>query len=274
MEKLTLAHSPDSDDAFMFYALNINAIDTKGYTFEQILSDIQTLNERALDEAYDITAISLAVFPLIADKYDILRSGASMGFKYGPIIVSKEPISLEDLKSAKIAIPGVYTSAFLQLQLLLGKDLDTLIVPFNKVFDNVLNGNAQAGLVIHEGQLTFKDAGFKKVFDLGKWWYDKTKLPLPLGVNAIRKSLEEKSLISDILQKSILYSLDHRKAAVEYALQFARGMQETLADQFIGMYVNKLTVDMGENGLKACQLLLDEAYKSDLIKKTVKIELV
>lgn len=274
MKKLTLAHSPDSDDAFMFYALNINAIDTHGYEFEQILSDIQTLNEKALDGVYDITAISLAAYPLIDDKYDILKSGASMGFKYGPIMVAKKQMSLDELKRSKIAIPGVYTSAFLELQLLLGKDLDILIVPFNKVFDHVVNGDAQVGLVIHEGQLTFKDFGLEKIFDLGQWWFEKTKLPLPLGVNAIKKSLEEKSLISDILQKSILYSLDHRSEAVKYALQFARGMEEGLADQFIGMYVNKLTVDMGEDGLKASQLLLDEAFYAGLIKKKVRITLV
>jgi 1,4-dihydroxy-6-naphthoate synthase len=274
MKKLTLAHSPDSDDAFMFYALNINAIETHGYEFEQILSDIQTLNEKALNGVYDITAISLAAYPLIEDKYDILKSGASMGFKYGPIIVAKKQMSLDELKKSKIAIPGVYTSAFLELQLLLGKDLDTLVVPFNKVFDHVLNGDAQAGLIIHEGQLTFKESGLENIFDLGKWWFEKTKLPLPLGVNAIKKSLEEKSLISDILQKSILYSLEHRNEAVKYALQFARGMQESLADQFIGMYVNKLTVDMGEDGIKASQLLLDEAFHSGLIKKKVKITLV
>ncbi|WP_291490290.1 MqnA/MqnD/SBP family protein [Desulfurella sp.] len=274
MKKLTLAHSPDSDDAFMFYALNINAIETHGYAFEQILSDIQTLNEKALEAVYDITAISLAVYPLIQDKYDILKSGASMGFKYGPIIVSKKPMSLEEIKKSKIAIPGIYTSAFLELQLLLGKDLDILIVPFNKIFDHVLNGDAQAGLVIHEGQLTYKDFNLYNVFDIGKWWYEKTKLPLPLGVNSIKKDLEDKSLISDILQKSILYSLEHRSEAVKYALEFARGMETSLADQFIGMYVNKLTVDMGEDGLKACQLLLDEAYKSGLIKKSAKITLV
>lgn len=274
MKTLTLAHSPDSDDAFMFYALNKNAIDTHGYAFEQILSDIQTLNEKAMSAVYDITAISLAVYPLIDDKYDILKSGASMGFKYGPIIVAKKPMTLDELKKSKIAIPGIYTSAFLELQLLLGKDLNTLIVPFNKVFDHVRNEDAQAGLVIHEGQLTFKQAGLHNVFDLGQWWFEKTKLPLPLGVNAIKKSLDEKYLISDILQKSILYSLEHRNEAVKYALEFARGMEESLADQFIGMYVNKLTVDMGEDGLRASQLLLDEAYKAGLTKKSVKITLV
>jgi 1,4-dihydroxy-6-naphthoate synthase len=188
--------------------------------------------------------------------------------------VAKKQMSLDELKKSKIAIPGVYTSAFLELQLLLGKDLDTLVVPFNKVFDHVLNGDAQAGLIIHEGQLTFKDSGLENIFDLGKWWFEKTKLPLPLGVNAIKKSLEEKSLISDILQKSILYSLEHRSEAVKYALRFARGMQESLADQFIGMYVNKLTVDMGEDGIKASQLLLDESFYAGLIKKKVKITLV
>ncbi len=274
MKKLTLAHSPDSDDAFMFYALNINAIDTHGYSFEQILSDIQTLNEKALEETYDITAISLAVYPFIQDKYDILKSGASMGFNYGPIIVAKKPMLLEEIKKLKIAVPGIYTSAFLELQLLLGKDLDILVVPFDKIFDSVIKEEAQAGLVIHEGQLTYKDYNLYNVFDLGKWWFDKTKLPLPLGVNAIRKNLKDKSLVSDILQKSILYSLEHREEAVKYALEFARGMEAPLTDQFIGMYVNKLTVDMGEDGLKACQLLLDESYKSGLIKKSSTITIV
>ncbi|WP_022670497.1 MqnA/MqnD/SBP family protein [Hippea alviniae] len=278
MEKklLTLGHSPDPDDAFMFYGLNIeNGVDTNGYEFEQILKDIQTLNEMAIEEKLDITAISLAAYPTISDKYAILSSGASMGYKYGPLIVAKEKFELEELKKKLIAIPGKLTSAYLELRLLLGKDLTVEVIPFDKIFDAVLNGDVDAGLIIHEGQLTYSNYKLEKIVDLGVWWYEKTKLPLPLGVNAIhRKFGEEMKNISNILRESILFSLNHREEAVKYALNFARGMDKNLADKFVGMYVNELTVDMGENGLKACRLLLKEAYDKGLIDKLPEIDLV
>ncbi len=278
MEKklLTLGHSPDPDDAFMFYALNKEgAIDTKGYEFEQILKDIQTLNEMALDEKLDITAISLATYPMIADNYAVLSSGASMGYKYGPLVVAKTPMTLEELKNKLIAIPGKLTSAYLELRLLLGKDIAVEVMPFDKILEAVKEGKAEAGLIIHEGQLTYNQYGLQKIIDLGEWWFEKTKLPLPLGVNAIHRKLgKAMSDISAILKESILYSLNHRKEAVEYALQFARGMDTELADRFVGMYVNELTVDMGQEGLKACKLLLKEAFDKGLIDKLVDIDLV
>ncbi len=273
---LTLGHSPDPDDAFMFYGLNIeNGVDTKGYKFEQILKDIQTLNEMAIEEKLDITAISLAAYPTIAEKYAILSSGASMGYKYGPLIVAKKKFTLEELKKKLIAIPGKLTSAYLELRLLLGKDINTTVMPFDKIFDAVINDEVDAGLIIHEGQLTYSKYNLEKIVDLGIWWFEKTGLPLPLGVNSIHRKLgEEMKNISNILKDSILFSLNHRDEAVQYALNFARGMDKSLADKFVGMYVNELTVDMGENGLKACELLLKEAYDKGLIDRLPKIDLV
>ncbi len=273
---LTLGHSPDPDDAFMFYALNSeNAIDTKGYEFKQILHDIQTLNEMAIEEKLDITAISLAAYPTISEKYAILSSGASMGYKYGPLIVAKEYIDPDTLKKKLIAIPGKLTSAYLELRLLLGKELNIEVMPFDEIFHSVESGYVDAGLIIHEGQLTYSKRNLKKIIDLGEWWFDKTKLPLPLGVNSIhRKFKEDMHNISEILKNSILYSLNHRKEAVEYALNFARGMDVQLADEFVGMYVNDLTVDMGKTGLEACMLLLKEAYDKGLTDKFAEIELV
>ncbi len=273
---LTLGHSPDPDDAFMFYALNSEgAIDTKGYKFEQILHDIQTLNEMAIDEKLDITAISLAAYPTIADKYAVLSSGASMGYKYGPVVVAKEEMSISKLKNKLIAVPGTLTSAYLELRLILGKDLNIKVIPFDKIFEAVESGEVDAGLIIHEGQLTYSKRNLKKIIDLGEWWFDRTQLPLPLGVNSIhRKFKEDMHSISEILKDSILYSLKYRKEAVAYALNFARGMDMSLADKFVGMYVNDLTVDMGESGLKACKLLLNEAYDKGLIDSNPEIDLV
>ncbi len=275
-KRLTLGHSPDPDDAFMFYGLNIEGgVDTNGYEFEQILKDIQTLNEMAIDEKLDITAISLAAYPTISDKYAILSSGASMGYKYGPLVVAKERFPLEELKKKLIAIPGKLTSAYLELRLLLGKELNTTVIPFDKILDAVKNGEVDAGLIIHEGQLTYSKYNLEKIVDLGEWWYDKTRLPLPLGVNAIhRKFGDEMKKISNILKESILFSLNHRDEAVKYALNFARGMDRELADKFVGMYVNELTVDMGEKGVEACRLLLKEAYDKGLIEKLPEIDLV
>ncbi len=273
---LTLGHSPDPDDAFMFYGLNLDgAIDTNGYEFEQILHDIQTLNEMAIDEKLDITAISLAAYPTISDKYAILSSGASMGYKYGPLVVAKKKMELEELKKKLIAVPGKLTSAYLELRLLLGNDLNVEVIEFDKIFDAVESGDVDAGLIIHEGQLTYSKRNLEKIVDLGEWWFDKTKLPLPLGVNSIhRKFGQDMQNISKILKDSILYSLNHRKEAVEYALNFARGMDINLADEFVGMYVNELTVDMGKEGLKACRLLLSEAYDKGLIDTNPEIVLV
>ncbi len=280
MEKqiIRVAHSPDSDDAFMFYGINQNKIDTKGYKFIDVLSDIETLNKEALKGTYEVSAISIHAFPYVADKYALLSSGASMGDNYGPLVISKENIEPEELLKKKIAIPGVLTSAFLALSLYLGtNEFNYEVMDFDKIVEAVKEGKVDAGLIIHEGQLTYKDEGLKAIVDLGKWWYEKTEgLPLPLGGNVIRKDLGEESMreISEILKESIKYSLEHRDEAVEYALKYARGMTKEKADKFIGMYVNQLTIDYGERGRKAVILFLEEAYKKGFIKTLPEIKFV
>ncbi|MGB9766356.1 MAG: MqnA/MqnD/SBP family protein [Sulfurihydrogenibium sp.] len=264
---IRIAHSPDSDDAFMFYAINQKKIDTKGYEFVDILSDIETLNKEALKGTYEVSAISIHAFPYVADKYALLSSGASMGDNYGPMVVSKEPFDVKELKNKKIAVPGTLTSAFLALRLF-EPEVNYVVIPFDKIMEEVKAGNVDAGLIIHEGQLTYKDEGLTCIVDLGKWWYEKTGgLPLPLGGNVIRKDLGYTVMkeISEILRESIKYSLAHREEAVEYALKYARGMDKNKADKFIGMYVNDLTIDYGERGKKAIQLFLKEAYERGFI---------
>ncbi|MGC8941126.1 MAG: MqnA/MqnD/SBP family protein [Sulfurihydrogenibium sp.] len=264
---IRVAHSPDSDDAFMFYAINQKKIDTKGYEFVDILSDIETLNKEALKGTYEVSAISIHAFPYVADKYALLSSGASMGDNYGPMVVSKEPFDVKELKNKKIAVPGTLTSAFLALRLF-EPEVNYVVIPFDKIIEEVKAGNVDAGLIIHEGQLTYKDEGLTCIVDLGKWWYEKTGgLPLPLGGNVIRKDLGYTVMkeISEILRESIKYSLAHREEAVEYALKYARGMDKNKADKFIGMYVNDLTIDYGERGKKAIQLFLKEAYERGFI---------
>lgn len=266
--KIRVAHSPDSDDAFMFYAINHKKIDLKGYEFEDVLSDIETLNREALKGTYEVSAISIHAFPYVADKYALLSSGASMGDNYGPMIVSKEEFPLEKLSERKIAVPGTLTSAFLALRLF-NPDINYEVVPFDQIIPKVKEGKYDAGLIIHEGQLTYKDEGLVCILDLGKWWYEKTGgLPLPLGGNVIRKDLGEKVMkeVSDILRESIKYSLSHREEALEYALKFARDMEKEKADKFVGMYVNELTVDYGERGKEAIVRFLTEAYEKGLIK--------
>jgi 1,4-dihydroxy-6-naphthoate synthase len=264
---IRVAHSPDSDDAFMFYAINTKKIDTKGYEFIDILSDIETLNKEALKGTYEVSAISIHAFPYVADKYALLSSGASMGDNYGPIVVAKEEFPANELKNKTIAVPGTLTSAFLALKLF-EPDINYVVIPFDQIIDAVKEGKVDAGLIIHEGQLTYQDEGLKCIVDLGKWWYEKSGgLPLPLGGNVIRKDLgiEVMREISEILRESIKYSLIHRDEAVEYALKYARGMTKDKADKFIGMYVNDLTVDYGERGKKAVELFLKEAYEKKII---------
>ncbi len=267
--KIHVAHSPDSDDAFMFYAINQKKIDTKGYEFIDVLSDIETLNKAALEGKYEVSAISIHAFPYVADKYALLSNGASMGDNYGPMVVSKENISPEDLKEKTIAIPGTLTSAFLALSLYLGtKDFNYKVMPFDEIIPAVKEGKVDAGLIIHEGQLTYEREGLNCVVDLGKWWYEKTDgLPLPLGGNVIRKDLGEKVMkeVSEILRESIKYSLEHRDEAIQYALKYARGLDKKDADKFVGMYVNELTVDYGERGKKAIELFLKEAAEKGFI---------
>ena len=278
--KLTLGHSPDPDDAFMFYALAKDLIPTHGFSFEHILQDIQTLNERATRGELDISAISIHAYAYVSDKYALLPSGASMGDGYGPMLVAKNKFSREEVAQKKIAVPGTMTSAFLALQLWLGKPADQInfvVVPFDQIFSAVRSGIAEVGLIIHEGQLTYQNEGLVVCQDLGKWWGDENEgLPLPLGGNVIHKRFdpETRKIISDILTASIQFSLDHRAKAVEHALQYARDMGRDLADKFVGMYVNHWTLDYGERGRKSIQLFLNRAYEQSLIPHQQKLEFV
>jgi 1,4-dihydroxy-6-naphthoate synthase len=278
--KLTLGHSPDPDDAFMFYALAKHLLPTPGYEFEHILQDIQTLNERAVRAELDITAISIHAYAYVLKDYALLRSGASMGDNYGPMIVGKRAFKREKLRSYRIAVPGLMTSAFLALQLFLGvpaKKLNFMVVPFDQIFEAVARGEADAGLIIHEGQLTYENEGLVLSADLGQWWYEETGgLPLPLGGNAVKKSLGQKTIaeLSDILHASIKYGLDHRAAGVAHALPLGRGLDSVLADKFIGMYVNELTLDYGERGKKGVREFLDRAHHAGLIPAPVELEFV
>jgi len=282
MEKrtLTLGHSPDPDDAFMFYGLARELIPTQGWRFEHILQDIQTLNERATRGELDISAISIHAYAYVSDQYALLPSGASMGDGYGPMLVAKKRLSRDDLTRARIAVPGTMTSAFLALQLFLGKpaaELNYFVVPFDQIFAAVRNGDAEVGLIIHEGQLTYQNEGLQVCHDLGVWWGEQNDgLPLPLGGNVIHKrfSPEVRKQISDILTASIQFSLDHRTEAVEHALQYARDMGRDLADKFVGMYVNHWTLDYGERGRESIRRFLRNAYERRLIPRAPELEFV
>ena len=272
--KIHVAHSPDSDDAFMFYAINNKKIDLLGYEFIDVLSDIETLNQKALEGVYEVSAISIHAFASVSDKYALLSSGASMGDNYGPMLISKD--EMEDIRGKKIAVPGTLTSAFLALKLY-QPDFDYVVMPFDKIIDAVKMGEVDAGLIIHEGQLTYQQEGLKLIVDLGKWWHERTGgLPLPLGGNVIKKDLGNKVIkeVSEILKKSIEYSLEHRQEALNYALKFARDLSPEKADEFVGMYVNDLTVDYGERGKKAVEAFLKEAYDRGLIKNLPEITFV
>ncbi len=274
---IRLAHSPDPDDAFMFYGLATGAVDPGPYEFEHILEDIQTLNERALRGVYEMTAISIHAYPHVADKYQLTTCGSSMGDDYGPMIVTREPATIEQLKGKTIAVPGLMTTAYLVLQLLLGKDSFTpRVVMFDQIPDEVAGGKADAGLLIHEGQLTYASQGLALVVDLGKWWMGRTGLPLPLGGNVVRRDLGEKVCreIAQIMKTSIRYSLEHREEAVEYALKFGRGLDEQLADRFVGMYVNEWTLDYGPRGRAAVRRLLAEGAAAGLLPEVGEIKFV
>jgi 1,4-dihydroxy-6-naphthoate synthase len=270
---LTLGHSPDPDDAFMFYALAKELIPTHGFRFEHILQDIQTLNERATRGELDITAVSIHAYAYVSDQYALLPSGASMGDGYGPMLVAKEKFSKDDIARKKIAVPGTMTSAFLALQLWLGKsakEFQFVVVPFDQIFKTVRSGAADVGLIIHEGQLTYQNEGLVVCEDLGAWWgRENDGLPLPLGGNVIHKRFDPaaRKTISDILTASIRFSLDHRDAAVQHALQFARDMGRELADKFVGMYVNHWTLDYGERGREAIRRFLGQAFERGLIPR-------
>lgn len=279
-KKLTLGHSPDPDDAFMFYGLAKDLIDSRGYEFEHILQDIQKLNERATKGELDISAVSVHAYAFISDKYALLPSGASMGDGYGPRLVADKKYSKEEIRSKKIAVPGVMTSAFLALQLWLGvkaNEIDYIVVPFDQIFNALKNGDAEVGLIIHEGQLTFQNEGLELSQDLGVWWGEENDgLPLPLGANVIHKrhTPEERKDISDILTESIQFSLDNREEAVKYALNYARDMEIDLADEFVGMYVNHWTLDYGDKGRESIRRFLTRAFEAKIIPHKQELEFV
>jgi 1,4-dihydroxy-6-naphthoate synthase len=272
---ISVAHSPDSDDAFMFYGLATNKLDTGKLKFEHTLKDIQTLNENAKEGVYDVTAISFHAYAYVSDKYALLPHGASIGDKYGPILVSKEPRKAEEIPNMKIAIPGEMTSAFLALRLY-NQDFEYTIVPFDEIIDHVKKGKVDAGLLIHEGQLFYKQVGLDKVLDLGEWWHKETGLPLPMGGNVIRRDLGEELMheVSTYLHKSIQYSLNNREDALAYAMQFARDMPPELADRFVAMWVNDLTLDYGERGREGVRRLLQEGYEKGIIPHKVEVEFI
>ncbi|MGD9681208.1 MAG: MqnA/MqnD/SBP family protein [Candidatus Obscuribacterales bacterium] len=275
VREVTIAHSPDSDDAFMFYGLAKDLLDTRGLTIHQVLKDIQSLNKDAMEGRYEVSAISFAAYPYVSDRYKLMPCGASMGDDYGPILVAREKLSGEALKKAKIAIPGKLTTAYLTLRLY-QDGLEVHEEPFDQIIDMVAEGKYDAGLLIHEGQLTYEKLGLKKIVDLGEWWKELTGLPLPLGGNVVRKDLGEEMIhtLTSLLKESIQFSLNNRKDALEYALTFARDMPEELADKFVGMYVNDLTVDYGEAGMKAVRKLFAMANEKGIYPDKIVPEFV
>lgn len=272
---ISVAHSPDSDDAFMFYGLATNKLETEGLKFEHTLKDIQSLNEDAKIGVYDVTAISFHAYAYVSDKYALLPHGASIGDKYGPIVVAKEPRKPEEIGHMKIAVPGELTSAYLALRLF-DRDFEHVVVPFDEIIEVVQKGEADAGLLIHEGQLFYKQMGLDKVLDLGEWWFERTGLPLPMGGNAIRRDLGPDLMkqVSKHLHRSIMYSMENREDALAYAMQFARDMSPELADRFVAMWVNDLTLDYGERGKEGVRRLLKEGVAAGLIPHEVDIEFV
>jgi 1,4-dihydroxy-6-naphthoate synthase len=277
MEKreITLGHSPDPDDAFMFYALATDSIETEDLTFQHIIQDIETLNRRAMNAELDVTAISIHAYAYVLDRYALLTSGASMGDDYGPIVIAREPMSLDRLRSATIAVPGLMTTAYLALRLCVG-EVKTVVIPFDEIMNAVERGQADAGLLIHEGQLTYGARGFEKIVDLGEWWKAETSLPLPLGGNAIKKSLGPEMIerVSRLLRESIEFGLAHRDEAVRHSMAYARGMQTDLTDRFVGMYVNDYTIDYGDRGRRAVELLLRRGYEAGILPGPVELEFV
>jgi 1,4-dihydroxy-6-naphthoate synthase len=277
---IRLGHSPDPDDAFMFHALADELIPTDGFRFEHVLRDIETLNDWAKEGRLEVTAVSVHAYAYLSDTYRLLPHGASMGEQYGPMVVVREGARIEpaELPNLRVAIPGVLTSAFLELQLAVGRIADPVIVPFDRILDVVEAGEVDAGLVIHEGQLTYKTQGLRSILDLGEWWHDLTGgLPLPLGANAVRRDLDEGDTmprLSRILRDSIAYGLEHREAALAYAEGFGRGLDRGLADRFVGMYVNERTLDYGEDGRAAVAELLRRGHEAGLIDRAPVVDFV
>jgi len=274
-ETIRIGHSPDSDDAFMFYALAKNLIPTDGIEVVHVIEDIESLNQRALKAELEVTAVSIHAYAYIADTYALMPCGSSMGDRYGPLVVANGPLDAQDLKGRKIAIPGKMTSAYLTYSLF-QPDFEAIVIPFDQIIDYVKSGKAEAGLIIHEGQLTYAESGLHKVVDLGEWWYQETGLPLPLGGNVIRRDLgiEKMKKVTRLVQQSIRYSLDNRPPALDYAMIYARDMETEIADQFVGMYVNDYTLDYGESGRAGVRELLRRGYEAGIITQPVDIEFV
>jgi len=272
---VTVAHSPDSDDAFMFYGLATNKVRVPGLRFTHTLCDIETLNQKAQEGVYDVTAVSFHAYPYIQDKYALMSCGGSVGEGYGPMIVSPRPFTQTEIKKVKIAVPGKLTTAYLGL-MLFAPGIEVEVVPFDQIIPQVLEGKYEAGLIIHEGQLSYSKAGLQRVLDLGRWWQRITGLPLPLGGNAIRRSLgaETMASVTQALRDSIQYALDHREEALSYAMQFARDLDPQTADKFVGMYVNERTLDYGADGREAVRRLLDMGHKAGIISQTPRVEWV
>ncbi len=261
---IRVGFSADPDDAFMFWGLASGTVDTRGYEFEPVIDDIQSLNELALEGRLEVTAMSAATYPLVQDRYVLLPHGASIGSGYGPIVVARELLSLNELRETEIVIPGTLTTAFLVLKMALGRDVAHRVLPFDEIQPEVAAGRARAGLLIHEGQLTYGDEGLEKCLDLGEWWLLETGLPLPLGVNTVRRDLGEQALrdVSQILRESIDAALEHRETALEYALGYGRGMDSARGDRFIDMYVNEQTLDYGDEGREAIRELLTRSFEN------------
>jgi 1,4-dihydroxy-6-naphthoate synthase len=273
---IRVGHSPDPDDAFMFHALANGKLDTGDLEFRHELQDIETLNRRALRGELEVTAVSIHAYSLLLDKYALLPSGCSMGDRYGPMVVARRPQSLDELATKRIAVPGTLTTAFLTLRLLLPQGFAYEVLPFDQILDAVAAGKYDAGLIIHEGQLTFQNQGLRLVVDLGVWWQERTGLPLPLGGNVVRRDLGPDVIrrVSRLLKQSIQYALDHRGEALDYALRYARDMDKGLADKFVGMYVNDWTLDYGPRGREAVRRLLDEGHRAGVIPDPVAVEFV
>jgi len=278
MPLITIAHSPDSDDAFMHYALARHKIDSGDIEFRHVLKDIETLNHAAREGTYEVTAISIHAYAYLDKQYELLNHGASMGENYGPNIVARQQYSLDELKDVTVAIPGKWTSAFLALQLF-NPEIKTTILPFDEILPAVAAGDVDAGLLIHEGQLSYKDEKVHQIIDLGQWWHQQTNgLPLPLGGNAIRRDIEPelKKRVSYLLRESIRYALDHREEALDYAMEFARDLEtrKELADRFVGMYVNKRTLDYGDDGRLAVRKFLDLGFEKGILPHQVDVQFV
>jgi len=273
--EVVCAHSPDSDDAFMFYGLATKKIRSRLVNFRHVLEDIETLNRKAMEGAYELTAISYHAYPYVADKYYLMASGSSVGDGYGPMVVSKRPMTPEEIKGKKVAIPGTMTTAYLAVRLF-EPDFQPVVVQFDKILEALEERVADAGLIIHEAQLTYAKGGFHNVLDLGRWWKKTYDLPLPLGANALLRSLDPqvRTECCKLMRESIQYSLEHHEEALNYAMQFARDMEQPLAEKFVGMYVNHYTVDAGDLVPKAAQKLLDMGFEAGLVPKRVQVEFV